>query len=270
MEEFKNIAMEVLGPSHAKDPESKSNQIFYLREHLANTVIQYARTNRFTEQQFEVAFKDSLSILDGLHDSFEPYRQSAGDAGAFWTHQYINVDQQLSSQKNAQKPVHSANGLLDDYVEGYISQPAMHSLHLTRLLLDAYFYNDTINLIETVKADRRQRNIIKPSMGYALTALVMQLSRIGIATSIGALIYKNTPELLTPYVLVYLYWRYKVMRIEPAKELIKNFFKHTVERYTHLNGKYHFEQMVTELRTSHEKYGTRYHVIIHELVDLLK
>lgn len=270
MENYRKIAREILGSSHCKDPESKSNQIYGLREDLIDTVVQYALAHDFSEQQFSVVFSDSLSVLNGLHESFTPYRESIGDHGAFWSHQYVNVDEQLSGKKDIKKPIYSANGLLDDYTAAYISEPAMHSVQLTRLLLDAYLYNDTIQLIETVKEDRIQRNIIKPSMVYALTNLVLQLLRVVIALSVGAFIYQSAPELLTPFVLVYLFWRYQVMCAKPAKELVRNIFRHTVERYTYLNGMYHYEQMRTELRTAHEKYGTRYNLLIHELIDLLK
>lgn len=270
MIDFKAIVKEKLVTDHRRDPQSKHNQIYFLREDIINSLVKYAQANEYTEEQFEQVFDDALSILEDLFSAFEPYRQSTGDCGNFWSHQYINVKKYITEPNSTGIVVDSANGHLDDCVQRYIQQPAMHHRILTSLLLDAYLYNDTITVLNVVKNNWVNRNIIFPSQAYALTRTVMQITSLALVIFIGKVIYENSPDLLTPYVLGYFYTRYKALCAEPAKKLVKEVFNYSVETYTNSTVMYHHEQMSTVLRHAHEKYGIRYNSTIYELVELLK
>lgn len=270
MNNYQSIVSEKLGLEHKRDRGSKSNQIFYIREYVINAVISYAQKNEFTEQQFEVALDDALSILEDLFSSFEPYRESTGDSGDFWSHQYINPKKYITDPKHSKQLPYSANGHLDDCVERYIQHPSMHNRYLTSLLLDAYLYNDTIQTLNGVKDGWYPRNLIYPSNSFLISKILIPLTGLALAIFLGVIIHSNSPELLTPYVLVLIYMRYKALKSEPAKDKYKEIFNYSMDTYITNTIRYQYDQMATVLRNSHEKYGIRYKSTIYELVELLK
>jgi hypothetical protein len=270
MTNYQSIVTQRLGSEHKRDKQSKTNQIFNLREVIIKSVIAYAQKNSLTETQFEVVFDDSLSILEDLFSAYEPYREKTGDCGDFWSHQYINPKKYLSEPTLRNKPPASANGLFDDYVERYIQQPAMHNRYLTSLLLDTYLYNDTIVFLNGLKENWYSRNLINPSYKFLISKILIQLAGYALAVFLGFIIHSESPELLTPYVLILIYNRYKALKSEHSTERLKEIYNYSMETYTHSAANYQYQQMTTVLKHSHEKYGIRYKSTIYELVELLQ
>jgi hypothetical protein len=270
MTDYQAIVIEKLEFLHKRDSKSKSNQIFYIQEYVIKSVVSYAKKHEFTEQQFEIALDESMFILDGLYSSFEPYRESTGDIGDFWLHQYINPKKYITDPKNSKLLPYSANGHLEDYVQRYIEHPSMHNRYLTSLLLDAFLYNDTILFLNSVRDSWYSRNIIYPSNSFLISKALFSLTCFALAVFLGVVIHSNSPELLTPYVLVLIYVRYKALKSQPAKDKVKEIFNYSMETYVTNSNGYQYDQMATLLRNSHEKYGIRYTSTMYELVDLLK
>lgn len=270
MTDYQSIVNEKINLKFTRDPRSKSNQVFNIQECVIKSVITYAKKNEFTEQQFELDLDESLFILNGLFSSFEPYRERTGDIGDFWEHQYINPKKYITNPKNSKRLPYSANGHLDDFVQRYIQHPSMHNRYLTSLLLDAYLYNDTILLLDGVKDNWQSRNLIYPSNLFRLSKILISFSCIALAIFFGAIIHSNSPELLTPYVLVLIYMRCKALKSDPSRDKVKEIFNYSIDTYITNTINYQYDQMATVIRNSHEKYGIRYKSTMYELVELLK